>query len=709
MSEPSKADVLRELHNDLARKYASKAAAIENIWNSFDSNQRAKCLKAGAVGGVVLKHRLDRSMGNVHKIIPEWNLREITESGPEFLLDLLKHRATTSLPEQYAAGVNGGPGDHHLIEEMVSTKGLRHVDPFKDRYTMFLDGQQYGFSFKIEASVRDQVLPSLEPSIRAGLCIPQATGEFVLDRQQYLLQGLNILVDDILDQGSTTRNRKPKPKRPDDVAATALSRLTIRGSLPKLALQDLVASAREQQESQQEYLSLLSTEPSVLAHAVNIWFFSRPELIPDEKGRRLPVHTDKYTSASTFEAINSSIQDAAIWRYLTRLLELLKNSAADKTSKALVLQEVSNICQLELTRAQALFKRHVQSGTGSKWFKRNFNAKNPTVTVKGGLEDLTRSDLPLYYILRLCQPKLSVSNATNWINRLSELFEARPTDREKLTSEEADSFGALGIIIGFIQDLSSVVSMPPFSKATGRIFVLKWEQLETELNGLKHEIDLRDFVVPIDNLLEPGMAEGALKMLDQFTIDKAGTKMGFLYQDLIEDCLSSLQDHMETIKAQAEQELRSEIPPPSAAPSQSVEDQVQQRRQKEKTRPSHSSIYDIVTPADISGTEEPAPPAQTFEVDESTAEVFLKLFAKSQSRSPVSWAAFAAAMGKLGFTIFPKYGSVYTFHPPSTMPVKRPFTTHRPHQSTIEGYRILHLARRLKRVYGWDEDTFTAS
>ena len=35
---------------------------------------------------------------------------------------------------------------------------------------------------------------------------------------------------------------------------------------------------------------------------------------------------------------------------------------------------------------------------------------------------------------------------------------------------------------------------------------------------------------PINNLTEPGMAEGAL---DQFVIDKIGTEMGFLYQDVI--------------------------------------------------------------------------------------------------------------------------------------------------------------------------------
>lgn len=65
-------------------------------------------------------------------------------------------------------------------------------------------------------------------------------------------------------------------------------------------------------------------------------------------------------------------------------------------------------------------------------------------------------------------------------------------------------------------------------------------------------------------------------------------------------------------------------------------------------------------------------------------------------------------MTELGFSIFPKMGSVYAFHPPESMAVKRPLTIHRPHQSRIEGYLTLIFARRLQRVYGWDERTFVA-
>ncbi|KAJ5577663.1 uncharacterized protein N7459_006627 [Penicillium hispanicum] len=685
MDEPSKAEVLKGLHNDLALKYRKHAASVEDIWNSFDSKQRANCLRAGAMDGVVLKHRLDRSMGN-------------------------------------SVGVNGTAGDLSLIQEMVLKRGLQHAQPFKDCYTMLIPGQQYGMSFQITAH-KDQVLAPLQPSIQAGLCVPQALGELVLDRQVYLLQGLSILIDDILDQGSKTRDRKEKPKRPDTVAATALSKLTIqnpprpkrtaRGQSKFAALPDLIASAHDQQESQQEYLSLLSTEPSVLAHAVNAWFFSRPQLVPDEKGRRMPVHTDKYISASTFEAIHSSIKDAAIWSYLTRLLETLNNPSDDKTYRTLILQEISNICQLELSRAQALFKRYVQLGAGSKWFKRTSNAHeitgNPRVALKGNLEALARMHPCLYYMLRLCQPKLSVSDAIKWIHELSKILEVETEERENLTSTEAESLGELAVVAVFIRELSSGIPLPPFSKAKEQMFVSRWEQLEIELNGLRDQIDLRDFVVPIDNLLEPGIAQSALRTLDQFTIEKTGTKMGFLYQDLIEDCLSGLRDQCAKVKANAEQEMKMQIPAPAPETAETVEARVQQRRKKAKTRPSHSSIYDIVEPAEPGAAEEPATPPQIHAVPPSIAVVFEKVFNKSQTRSSVSWVAFETAMGALGFTVLPKYGSVYTFYPPDTMAMKRPFTVHRPHKAMIEGYRLLILARRLKRVYGWSAETFVVN
>ncbi|CAI7609727.1 unnamed protein product [Penicillium palitans] len=519
-------------------------------------------------------------------------------------------------------------------------------------------GSMYATSYEIVAK---EALAVFEPAIRARVCLPQSVGE-----------------------------------------AAALSKPTTQ---KKRTLSDLVVSTRDHQDTLEGYIGLLSTEPVVLAHDVNIWFFSRPELVPDEKGRRLPVHTDKYISAAVFESVHSSIQAAA----LVSSRRIPEKSAEDKASRAILLQEISNICQLELNRAQTLFKRHVQTSTGSKWFKRTSNvydsAGNPRVGIKGKPEDIATSDPQLHYMLRLCQPKLTIPNATACITKLGEYHKSHPQEREELEDREADALGDLAIIIGFIQDLSSVIPIPSFSNNKGQMFASKAQELKSEFNQVKDQLDLLDFVVPIDNLLEPGVANGALKKLDQFAIEKFGTKMGFLYQDMVTDCLSRIQDQCNEAKAKLAQGLKAEwSSTPVKTPELTVV-RVEQRRQKEKTRPSHSSIYDIVTP-ELPSPQEPVSLPRTFKIDESTAEIFARLFSKSESRGPVAWAAFAEAMAKLGFSISPKYGSVYTFYPPDSMTVQKSFTVHRPHQSKMEGYRVLMVARRLRSLYGWSEETF---
>ncbi|RYP46775.1 hypothetical protein DL768_007064 [Monosporascus sp. mg162] len=677
-----------------------EGGGIEQIWRSLNQAQRAKVMKAGAADGAVLQHSTDISLGNVCKFVPEWNLRDITAPQSDFFLDLLKHRATTSLEEQYVSG------DHELITKMMRTRNLRHIDPFKDCYTFFIDGDMYGNSVRLVKD-KEESLQAFQPAIRAGLCVPQSTGELILLRQHQLLQCLNIMIEVVLEEGSTTRSKQQRPKKPVDAASDALSKLSIKATPSKLDLPDLHNSALDQKASLDDGLSLLCTEPVVFAHAVNVWFFSRPELVPDEKGRMLPAHTDKYISASVLDAVHSAVKSAAIWNYMCRLLEILK-VLTDKSHRAIVLQEISNLCHMEYTRAQAIFKRHVSTRTGSKWFKRVSNAYdngNARVTMKGNPELLTREDPQLHYMLRLCQPETNASKAVDWIKKLDDLHKSHPGDRESLHEPEIDALCDLAIIVGFIHSLSPAISMPSFNRKKGQLFVSGSAELETELNQLKSQIDLGDFAIPIDNLLEPGMTEGALKTLDQFIVEKTGTRMGFLYQDLIEDCISRLQ---EQLRVKSEQETKAEyVPLPAEAP-QPQEIRIQQRKQKEKTRPAHSSIYEITpseqTPAleDIVITQPPQP----FKVKNSTAAVFSVLFSRSESRGSVTWAGFEAAMADLGFSVIPKFGSVYTFSPPEDMPVQKSVTFHRPHKSRIEGYRLLEFASRLKKVYGWAERTF---
>jgi hypothetical protein len=116
-------------------------------------------------------------------------------------------------------------------------------------------------------------------------------------RQFVLLQSFNIIIEDILRVADARSNRNSEEKS-DNAASTALAKLSLQHQTLEVTLRDVAAAACNQTASLEDYLSLLSTEPVALAHAVNIWLFSRQELVADEKGRSLPVHTDKYISAA---------------------------------------------------------------------------------------------------------------------------------------------------------------------------------------------------------------------------------------------------------------------------------------------------------------------------------------------------------------------------------------------------------------------------
>jgi hypothetical protein len=327
------------------------------------------------------------------------------------------------------------------------------------------------------------------------------------------------------------------------------------------------------------------------------------------------------------------------------------------------------------------------------------------VAMKGDPGALTRTDPQLHYMLRLCQIETDAFKATDWIKKLSDLHNAHESERDKLEEREAESLGDLAIITSFMQDLSSAISMPSLCRKKNQMFVTRSQDLDAEMQDFKSKIDLRDFVVPLDNLLEPGVTPKALADLDRFVVENAGTKMGFLYQDLIDDCLTEIESQYQNARSQTEKKNAAHM---NLNPSDSPEPparRVELRKQKEKTRPSHSSVFEIIARPE---PEQPVEEEQAtrFKVRASTAEVFSTLFANAESRGSVSWAAFALAMADLGFSVQPRTGSVYTFTPPEGMHVDRSLTLHRPHKSRIERHHAIVYARRLRRVYGWDQKTF---
>ena len=523
-------ETIKELRRDLAHKLERHGPQLEQLWRLLGQEQRKKVMKEGAYQGIVLEHPRDTSMGNVYQLIPDWNLRDITSPSSDLLLGMLRHRATASLQDQYSVGVNGSLGDHALIMDMIQKENLQHINAseLEDCYTLFKDEEEYGRSIRIMTPKKDEVLAGLMPGIRAQLIVPQAIGDLILMRQNYLLQSLNIIVEDILDSTSTTRSEMKRKRKPADTMTAAFAGLSLHAPPKMLGLSALIDSALDQKSSLEEFLNLMSTEPFVLAHQVNLSFFARPELVADEKGRSLPMHTDKYISGAVFDAVHDTVKTAAIWNYITRLLNLLEGST-DKQFRDLVLKELSSICHLEYTRAQTAFKRHVSTGSGgNKWFKRISTIRKDgiiRISLKRNPESLTVENPQLHYMLRLCQDETNWPGSTHWLQKIQDLHRAHPLEKEKIVEREFDALGDLAVIVAFIQSLSSVVPLPSINHRQGQLFISKFSALGSELEQLKTVIDLGDFCIPIANLRKPEMAVGALTTLNKFLLENTGLEV----------------------------------------------------------------------------------------------------------------------------------------------------------------------------------------
>ncbi|KAI8942788.1 hypothetical protein NX059_000831 [Plenodomus lindquistii] len=704
-------ETVRNLHQDLVHKFQRHDSRIEEMWRSLGQKERESILRDASVDRSVLADPHDTSLGHVCRLIPEWNLRDLTPPSSDILLDILKYRATTPLTEQYISGVDGAVGDYEHIVNSMRRHDFRFADAsnYKDCYTLFLEEEQYGKSYKITPGNKDEVLTNMKPAIEAGLVVPQAIGELVLMRQNYLLQLLNIVIEDIFDAASTTRSKTTRPIRAVDVATAALATLSFHSPPTKLGISDLADSSQEQKSSWEDYITLISTEPTVLSHEVNLWFFTRPELVGDERGRSMPVHTDKYISGAVLDAVHGAVKATATWNYISKILGLLDRST-DRRFRVMVLQELSNTCYLELTRAQALFTRSVSAFSGgNRWFERKSTVRKDgvvRVSMKRNPDSLMIENPQLYYMLRLCQDGLDWSRCIQWLQKLEDLHRAHPLEKDKMYEREFSSLGDLAVIVTFLQSLSQVVKLPAANMTLRNSFLLRVSDLEIKIGRLKEELNLDDFAIPIGNLLEPGMASGALLSLDCHVHEKMGKKLGFLYEELVNDSVASLHKwyHESRVKA-SETEAVYVVP---TIPEIS-ESSIRQRREKERTRPANSSAFTIVhEAADSTLSRAPlAPPQPKIEVKAATFDVLSSLLSRSSTaRGSISWDSFVAAMTDVGFSVIPKVGSIYTFVPPEKMTVRRKCTLHRPHKSCIEGVVLLTYSRRLKRVFQWDESTF---
>lgn len=362
----------------------------------------------------------------------------------------------------------------------------------------------------------------------------------------------------------------------------------------------------------------------------------------------------------------------------------------------------------------------VQSRPGTSHFKRINNAfdksGNAKVVFRARPEE-KRLDTQLYWTLRLCEPEMDPNKAAEYLTQLNAFHQAHPEDRDSFHERETESLFDLAFIVSFIQDLSAVVRLPSASRKKGQAFISRFEEALDELHALRNDVDLRDFAAPIDHLLEPGMAEGALSALDAFLREKTDASLGQKYGDLMKEAIDDAARQIEQEKAAKATNKSQPSQPSTFAPRKRPSSEVisPERRVKQKTRPPHSSAFSLLSSDDEANeAREPADRGsqaqEKLKVSPAGFATFSTLFARSrESRGFVNWTAFESSMAELGFSVFPKFGSVYTFNPPADMGVQRSVTLHRPHQSRLEGRLLLIFSRRLNRAYGWNDQTFEVS
>ena len=706
---------VRALHGDLARNFRQDGARFEQLWRCLDRNKRARVFLSTASGTTprVLISPQDTRL-EVHKVIPEMNLQEISED--DRLLDLMRYRSKSSLWEQYNSGVGDEPGDAPFIEQSMGLNGLHNTydngNTLRYWLNIFSDDEEYIKRIQYPNRMKYEEAQALySGSATTGTCLPRSTGDLVLRRQHHMLQSLNALFVNIMVVDAAYRRAKavtaPPIATPTGRAEEAMklfSDLRIAYLPDEISVQDILGSATQQKESYEDIFYLCRKDASVLYYMVSSWHVARPELVPDHTGQSLSVTTDKFISFSFFDMIHDKVASIATWHYICRLLQLIIDQPDDLILKAIVLQELANVCHMEYRRVRRHLRHSLQLGSCQKHFER----------VPGGLEDGitlvkvkskpdTKRDPHTHYLLSLCQENEAAA-AMDLVKKIDDLHQTSPATQGGMRQAEFEALSNLATTASFVVDITSVFTLPSKAGKKGQIYKTRLEALTTERNSVKDGMDLSEFVTPMSNLLEKKNAEGAINALDTLVVERTGTKLELLYQDMIEECLVNIHDYHEQQQSKAAQG-KIEVPPyVPIIETTSPETQIEQRREKNKKRPPQSSVFHGPTiPTNDSDGEEDIP---KFRVRQDTSNTLSVLFTRGEARGSIHWTDFESAMADLGFSVIPKFGSVYTFLPPARTGVQKSLTLHRPHQSRVEGVVLLIFASRLRRVYGWEIGSF---
>ncbi|KAF4819279.1 hypothetical protein CGCSCA5_v004617 [Colletotrichum siamense] len=303
------------------------------------------------------------------------------------------------------------------------------------------------------------------------------------------------------------------------------------------------------------------------------------------------------------------------------------------------------------------------------------------------------ADPPPHILLRLCQPETTPQKAHGWIEQLSKLHLKTGFDKYGATLPR-DAFETMGLLsLSAAVNLSLAQKGPVPSRKKAQFFVTRAQELEAELNRLKSDLG----PVLTKNALDDGLIGSALERLDEIVAEKLGTRLGFLYEDLIQDSFAYLDKQYDHAKANGETDWTVL----AVEPQEPSEKLVESRKERGKSRLSSRCQFDI-----LSSERKSVPALPTIKVEhESMIETFKSLIGKSEPREAADWPAFNLAMKELGFRVIRTADGLNHAFESSKFGCKL-LVVSPPYKGKFEGDSALVLGQRLNKAYGWTEDTF---
>ncbi|KAG8666558.1 hypothetical protein FPOAC2_11675 [Fusarium poae] len=524
---------IEALHRELALKYENHFPRIQKIWRASNQAKREHFLRANTspLFNIPNDSSTNRPCSST-SLCPDWNVLDITEAKSDYLLDMLTHRATKSLEEQFWEDVNGEP-----ITE-ASNDELWKPHPW-DTYTYFSQ-EFYGDTICISEKTDEEILNRFDDDIEAGILLPIETGKLVLCRQGQMLANLLQIVNAILDGTSQRKRRNRGSGKKRDAQDTE-------EATPAFRLRDLIDYAVRQKEDCEVQLSLLRTQPAVLYSTAEAQFLSRPERVPEEyqHGDIEPCIYVKATGRDVFDVVHTKVRGVAFWRSVESLLCIIEKFSNEELRKQKAINELFQMCERQFSRAQKSAEHHVATGMGWGWFTCDRSWDLTYLRMEMCRAELILTDLPLHYLLGLFHT-CNISDAMCQLRKLGSIYKSDPWELERLSERESHSLYELCSVATFLQKLHAafpaVDNGQECSPGLGKdLFVPGIEEVDLELEKVKREAFSSTSFSNLDDPLKPDMAEKTLEELDNLVREKTGTTMDILYQEQVKEMVRTLE------------------------------------------------------------------------------------------------------------------------------------------------------------------------